>query len=156
MRSGCSPREELSRPGGPMRPFSFLPKRRPIDDLMLFFLGALCRESGVPSLDKQDRMRADSIWHVSFHPKPMSAPISSSQASPTLSHLLSLLTFPVRAPHLPEILPAVPRPGSFSQGGQSGEWEVGCLLGWLALPLVEPQLPPWGHDSGDREVERLD
>ena len=77
-----SPREELSRPGGPIRPFSFLPKRRPMDDLMLFFLGALCRESGVPSLDEQDRVRPDPIWDASSHPKSLSTPISSSQAAP--------------------------------------------------------------------------
>lgn len=61
-KSGDSPREELSRPGGPILPFSFLPKRRPMDDLMLFFLGALCRESGVPSLGEQDRVKLDPIW----------------------------------------------------------------------------------------------
>lgn len=156
LESGYSPKEELSRPGGPIRPFSFLPKRRPMDDLMLFFLGALCRESGVPSLSEQDRVRADHIWDAPSHPNSFSMPISSSQAIPSLSHPLTLLTFPVGGPHLPGIQPAVPRLGSFSQVGQSEEWEVGCLLGWLAPPLVEPQVPPWGHDSGDREVERLD
>lgn len=39
------PREDDSRPCAPIRPFSFLPKRRPMDDLMLFFLLALWRES---------------------------------------------------------------------------------------------------------------
>ena len=74
--------------------------------------------------------------------KSLSTPISSSQASPSLSHPLFLLTFPVMALHPPGILPAVPRLVSFSQGGQSEEWEVGCLLGLLAPPLGEPQLPP--------------
>lgn len=40
-----SPKEVDSRPGCPMRPFSFFPKRRPMEDLMLFFLLALWRES---------------------------------------------------------------------------------------------------------------
>lgn len=148
MESGYSPREELSRPGGPIRPFSFLPKRRPMDDLMLFFLGALCRESGVPSLGEKDRVRADPIWDASSHPKSLSTRISSSQASLSLSY--PLLTFLVGVPHLPGIPLAVPKLGSFSQAGQSGEWEVGCLLGWLAPLLGEPQVPPSGHDSGNR------
>lgn len=156
LESGYSPREELSRPGGPIRPFSFLPKRRPMDDLMLFFLGALCKESGVPSLGEKDRVRADPIWDASSHPKSLSMPISSSQASLSLSYPLPLLTLPVGVPHLPGIPPAVPKLGSFSQVGQNGEWEVGCLLRWLALLLVEPQVPPWGHDSRNREAERLD
>lgn len=40
-----SPKEVDSRPGCPMRPFSFFPNRRPMEDLMLFFLLALWRES---------------------------------------------------------------------------------------------------------------
>lgn len=39
------PREADSRPAGPILPFSFFPKRRPMEDLMLFFLLALWRES---------------------------------------------------------------------------------------------------------------
>lgn len=39
------PSEGDSRPNCPSLPFSFLPKRRPMEDLMLFFLVDLCRES---------------------------------------------------------------------------------------------------------------
>lgn len=55
------PREaEPSRPGGPRRPFSFFRKRRPMEDLMLFFLLDLCRESWLlleplPSTDRLER-----------------------------------------------------------------------------------------------------
>lgn len=130
------PREVLSRPGGPIRPFSFLPKSRPMDDLMLFFLGALWRESGVPSLEGQDR-----AWDGHRPPKSLRHP----HPQPT-----SLLTFLGEEPHLLGTPPAVPKPGSSSQDGQSGAWVVGCLLEWLGPPLVEHQLPLWGHGSGDR------
>lgn len=50
------PSEADSRPGAPILPFSFLPKSRPIDDLMLFFLLALWSESWLavvtPSADR--------------------------------------------------------------------------------------------------------
>lgn len=40
------PREaEPSLPSCPRRPFSFFPKKRPIEDLMLFLLLDLCSES---------------------------------------------------------------------------------------------------------------
>lgn len=144
VRVRYSPREELSRPGGPIRPFSFLPKRRPMDDLMLFFLGALCRESGVPSLGKKERMRAYPGWAASspLLPSPCPPPSHLPKPASPCPYPLSLLTFPVRVPHLPGTPPAVPRPGSFFQDGQSGEWVAGCLLGWPAPPLVELQLPP--------------
>lgn len=69
-RGGASPSEELSRPGGPILPFSFLPKSRPMDDLMLFFLGALCRESGVPSLGKQGHEGRPSLGWGEVPPPP--------------------------------------------------------------------------------------
>lgn len=67
----------------------------------------------------------------------------------------SLLTFPGEEPRLPGTLPAVPKPGSFSQDGQSEEWVVGCLLEWLGPPLVERQLLPWGRGSVDRDRCRI-
>lgn len=56
--SCCLPRDAgPSRPGWPILPFSFFPKRRPMEDLMLFFLLDLCRESWLllellPSADR--------------------------------------------------------------------------------------------------------
>lgn len=57
------PSEADSRPGAPILPFSFLPNSRPMDDLMLFFLLALWRESWLavvtPSAERLERKR----WH---------------------------------------------------------------------------------------------
>lgn len=39
------PGPNASLPGCPGRPFSFLPNKRPMEDLMPFFFGALCSES---------------------------------------------------------------------------------------------------------------
>lgn len=80
-----------------------------------------------------------------YCPPPLK-PLSLSQPQPKF-----LLTFPGEVPHLPVTPLAVPKPGSSSQDGQSGEWVVGCLLEWLDPPLVEHRLRPWGHDSGDRD-----
>lgn len=142
-RRRISPRERLSRPWDTIRPFSFLPKRRPMDDLMLFFFGALCRESEAPSLEKQGKQSPS--WSL---PSLLATPVSSSHLPP--SQALSPLTCPEKAPRLPGTPLAMPRLGSFSPGELSGEWVVGCPLEWLGPPLVEPQLLPSGCDSGDR------
>lgn len=61
--SRCLPRDAgPSRPGWPILPFSFFPKRRPMEDLMLFFLLDLCRESWLllellPSADRLQERR---------------------------------------------------------------------------------------------------
>lgn len=59
------PSEADSRPGAPILPFSFLPNSRPIDDLMLFFLLALWRESWLavvtPSAERLQRKRTFSL-----------------------------------------------------------------------------------------------
>lgn len=44
-RPGHPPGPVGSLPAWPGRPFSFLPNSRPMEDLMPFFLGALCSES---------------------------------------------------------------------------------------------------------------
>lgn len=114
-----------------------------MDDLMLFLLGALWRESGVPSLETQGR-----AWNGCCPPPLKSLSLPHSQS-------ISLLTFPGEVPHLPVTLLAVPKPGSSSQDGQSVEWVVGCLLEWLGPPLVEHQHPPWEHGSGHRDRCRI-
>lgn len=43
--TGHQPGPAGSLPVWPGRPFSFLPNKRPMEDLMPFFLGALCSES---------------------------------------------------------------------------------------------------------------
>lgn len=55
-----SPRDADSRPGWPILTFSFFPKSRPMEDLMLFFLLALWRESWLlfellPSAERLER-----------------------------------------------------------------------------------------------------
>lgn len=67
----CLPREAPpSRPGCPIRPFSFFPKNRPMDDLMLFLLLDLCSESWLllELLPSADRLRGKQ--QISERPEP--------------------------------------------------------------------------------------
>lgn len=56
------PVEAESRPSWPRRAFSFFPNRRPMEDLMLFFLLDLCSESWLllAELQSADRLEAES------------------------------------------------------------------------------------------------
>lgn len=64
------PSEADSRPGAPILPFSFLPNSRPMDDLMLFFLLALWRESWLavvtPSAERLQSKHAFSLLGSTF------------------------------------------------------------------------------------------
>lgn len=60
--SGVPVEAEPSRPSWPRRAFSFFPNRRPMEDLMLFFLLDLCSESWLllAELQSADRLEAES------------------------------------------------------------------------------------------------
>lgn len=87
LSSICLPREaDPSRPGWPILPFSFFPKSRPMEDLMLFFLLDLWRESWLllELLPSAERLRGrqrkshkgkaqDALRSTTFH---ISAPLS--------------------------------------------------------------------------------